>query len=162
MHLVRNVIREMAARELCYAAWASKLHSSCYLITVHLSVWSEQNAARRRAAQWGGLQFLTGVFVSSSNFTTELHFIAGCIIPWAGCPSKAETLTKVTAMALCGAYRRLATQVAGRLRYAPLCLTTAERAVHTTPPAFVPPEPKAVPIPKLKDRCDRGSVMVQT
>ena len=71
-------------------------------------------------------------------------------------------LTNKNTMALCGAYRRLATQVAGRLRYAPLCLTTAERAIHTTQPTFVPPEPKAVPIPKLKDRCASNSVMLQT
>lgn len=99
--------------------------------------------------------------MSSANFTTELRFIVKCSNPWVGCPRKAEALAKVTTMALCGVYRRLATQVAGRLRYAPLCLTTAERAIHTTPPAFAPPEPKAVPIPKLKDRCDCDSVMVQ-
>ena len=94
-----------------------------------------------------------------SDLPLLLSTFAGCFgrqrsssRPFAGYASTSRELVKPGAMALCGAYRRLATQVAGRLRYAPLCLTTAERAVHTTDLASAPPEPKAVPIPKLKDR----------
>ena len=94
-----------------------------------------------------------------SDLPLLLSTLAGCSgrqrsssRPFAGYASTSRQLVKPGAMALCGAYRRLASQVAGRLRYAPLCLTTAERAVHTTGSASAPPEPKAVPIPKLKDR----------
>ena len=53
-------------------------------------------------------------------------------------------------MALCGAYRRLASQISGRLRYAPLALASADKVFHTSAAAAIPPEP--VPLPKLKDR----------
>jgi hypothetical protein len=56
-------------------------------------------------------------------------------------------------MALGGVYRRLASQVSGRLRYvSPLCLAASEKVFHTTSYVAAPPEPKAVPLPKLKDR----------
>ena len=59
-------------------------------------------------------------------------------------------------MFLSGAYRRLASQVSGRLRYAPLALASADRALHTTAVAAAAiPDPKPVPLPKLKDRSAR-------
>lgn len=56
-------------------------------------------------------------------------------------------------MALSGFYRKLATQVTGRLRYvSPLCLTATEKVLHTSAVAGAIPDPKPVPLPKLKDR----------
>lgn len=56
-------------------------------------------------------------------------------------------------MALSGLYRRLATQVTGRLRYVPpLCLAAGEKVLHTSSVVAAAPDPKPVPLPKLKDR----------
>ncbi len=56
-------------------------------------------------------------------------------------------------MALSGLYRTLATQVTGRLKFvSPLCLAASEKVLHTSAVWAAPPDPKPVPLPKLKDR----------
>lgn len=56
-------------------------------------------------------------------------------------------------MALSGFYRKIATQVTGRLRYvSPICLAASEKVLHTSAVAGAIPDPKPVPLPKLKDR----------
>ena len=68
------------------------------------------------------------------------------------CPQRGHYYI-VASMFLSGAYRRLASQVSGRLRYAPLALASAERALHTSAVAAAAiPDPTPVPLPKLKDR----------
>ncbi|BDA47181.1 2-oxoglutarate dehydrogenase, mitochondrial [Coccomyxa sp. Obi] len=55
-------------------------------------------------------------------------------------------------MALGGLYRTLATQVTGRLKFvSPLCLAASEKVLHTSAVFAAPPDPKPVPLPKLKD-----------